>query len=139
MPQIDAKINRLLEGPGGTRKGAYRCLFAPLGRFWLPFWVLLAAQRVSKSYFSHKISKSRKNGGPKARPEQTLKLNRNLVPKWEAGGSKIERFALYLFQNRRFSGCVKKYEKWEPKLIQKATTIDPQNVRKLDFFDFGAF
>ena len=107
--KIDAtnrcKNKSALGGTGGGRVrvridaflrhlGDFDCHFGP---YWPP-------KGFRNHIFSHKISKSRKNRGPKARPKQTWKFNRNSIPKSEAGGSKIERFALYLFQNRGFRG-----------------------------------
>ena len=69
MPQIDAKISRLLEGPGGARKAPSYTLFAPLGGTWSIFGAILAPigfRRGSPNrQFLIQIRKQWEKGGPR--------------------------------------------------------------------------
>jgi len=54
-------------------------------------------------------------------------------------GRQTERFASYLYQNKRFGGVAKINEKWMPKRSQKGTKMEPKITRRPDFSDFGTF
>jgi len=62
--------------PGGARKGAYNGPWAPIGRFWGPFWTQLGAKGVPKSSI---LAPSRQKVEKNEFQEKVLKTHEKII------------------------------------------------------------